>query len=95
MQTRMKDPVRLPTSGKIMDRPIILRHLLNTQNDPFNRAALTENDLEPGNLALTFLMHSPHANPTSFDLILLYILPVAVPELKERIDDWVKSKRRK
>ena len=48
MQTRMKDPVRLPTSGTIMDRPIILRHLLNTQNDPFNRSPLTESDLEPG-----------------------------------------------
>ncbi len=33
----MKDPVKLPTSNKIMDRLVIVRHLLNDKNDPFNR----------------------------------------------------------
>ena len=47
MDTLMKDPVRLPTSGKIMDRSIIARHLLNSSTDPFNRQKLTENMLEP------------------------------------------------
>lgn len=48
MDTLMTDPVRLP-SGTIMDRSIILRHLLNSSTDPFNRQTLTENMLEPGN----------------------------------------------
>lgn len=47
MDTLMTDPVRLP-SGTIMDRSIILRHLLNSSTDPFNRQTLTENMLEPG-----------------------------------------------
>jgi len=45
MATLMTDPVILP-SGIIMDRPIILRHLLNSQTDPFNRQPLTESQLE-------------------------------------------------
>uniref|UniRef100_A0A670YEE9 Ubiquitin conjugation factor E4 B n=1 Tax=Pseudonaja textilis TaxID=8673 RepID=A0A670YEE9_PSETE len=48
MDTLMSDPVRLP-SGTIMDRSVILRHLLNSSTDPFNRQTLTENMLEPGN----------------------------------------------
>ncbi len=45
----MEDPVLLPTSGKVMDRKHITRHLLSTPNDPFNRQALTEEMLKPGN----------------------------------------------
>lgn len=45
----MDDPVLLPSSGKIMDRPVIIRHLLNSQTDPFNRQPLSEDDLTPGN----------------------------------------------
>ena len=48
MDTLMSDPVLLPTSGNIMDRPIIMRHLLNSQTDPFNRMPLTEEELKPG-----------------------------------------------
>lgn len=48
MDTLMTDPVMLP-SGNIMDRSIILRHLLNSPTDPFNRQPLTENMLESGN----------------------------------------------
>lgn len=55
MDTLMTDPVRLP-SGTIMDRSIILRHLLNSSTDPFNRQTLTENMLEPGILAFKLLM---------------------------------------
>ncbi|XP_050424962.1 ubiquitin conjugation factor E4 B [Adelges cooleyi] len=47
MDTLMDDPVILPSSGKIMDRPVIIRHLLNSQTDPFNRQPLTEDDLTP------------------------------------------------
>lgn len=44
MDTLMTDPVILP-SGTIMDRKVILRHLLNSQTDPFNRQPLTESQL--------------------------------------------------
>lgn len=46
MDTIMTDPVLLP-SGKIMDRPVIMRHLLNSNTDPFNRQPLTEDMLVP------------------------------------------------
>ncbi|KAG8568373.1 hypothetical protein GDO81_013972 [Engystomops pustulosus] len=49
MDTLMSEPVRLP-SGTIMDRSIILRHLLNSSTDPFNRQTLTESMLEPGKI---------------------------------------------
>lgn len=62
MDTLMTDPVQLP-SGNIMDRTIILRHLLNSPTDPFNRQPLTESMLEP------------------------------VPELKERIQAWMREKQ--
>ncbi|KAK2885483.1 hypothetical protein Q8A67_016320 [Cirrhinus molitorella] len=62
MDTLMSDPVQLP-SGNIMDRAIILRHLLNSPTDPFNRQPLTESMLEP------------------------------VPELKERIQAWMREKQ--
>uniref|UniRef100_A0A8C8A480 Ubiquitin conjugation factor E4 B n=1 Tax=Oryzias sinensis TaxID=183150 RepID=A0A8C8A480_9TELE len=62
MDTLMTDPVMLP-SGNIMDRSIILRHLLNSPTDPFNRQPLTESMLE------------------------------SVPELKERINAWMKEKQ--
>ena len=47
MDTLMDDPVILP-SNTVMDRPIIMRHLLNSQTDPFNRQPLTEEMLIPG-----------------------------------------------
>ncbi|KAG6451394.1 hypothetical protein O3G_MSEX007135 [Manduca sexta] len=46
MDTLMTDPVVLP-SGKVMDRSVILRHLLNSSTDPFNRQPLTEDQLRP------------------------------------------------
>jgi ubiquitin conjugation factor E4 B len=48
MDTLMIDPVCLPTSNKIMERSVILRHLLNSANDPFNRQPLTEDKLISG-----------------------------------------------
>ncbi len=48
----MEDPVLLPTSGKVMDRKHITRHLLSTPNDPFNRQTLTEEMLKPGKFAI-------------------------------------------
>jgi ubiquitin conjugation factor E4 B len=44
MDTLMDDPVILP-SGTVMDRSIIMRHLLNSNTDPFNRQHLSEDML--------------------------------------------------
>ncbi|PIO70948.1 u-box domain protein [Teladorsagia circumcincta] len=60
MDTLMEDPVRLP-SGHIMDRKHIMRHLLSSQTNPFNRAPLTEEELEPE------LMSLRHKNIGSYD----------------------------
>ncbi|KAK8392611.1 hypothetical protein O3P69_014791 [Scylla paramamosain] len=46
MQTLMEDPVELP-SGVVMDRPTIVRHLLNDPTDPFTRQPLSEEQLLP------------------------------------------------
>ncbi|XP_077997981.1 ubiquitin conjugation factor E4 B-like [Glandiceps talaboti] len=62
MDTMMTDPVLLPTSDTVMDRPIIERHLLNSSTDPFNRQPLTSEELVP------------------------------VPELKTKIQQWMKEK---
>ena len=47
MDTLMEDPVELP-SGKVMDRAVIMRHLLNSSTDPFSRQPLSEDMLMPG-----------------------------------------------
>jgi ubiquitin conjugation factor E4 B len=44
----MKDPVRLPSSGAILDRATIKSHLLSDAKDPFNRVPLTIEDVTPG-----------------------------------------------
>ena len=46
LATLMNDPVKLP-SGITIDRPVIVRHLLNVPLDPFNRQALTVDMLVP------------------------------------------------
>ncbi|CAM9503647.1 unnamed protein product, partial [Hapterophycus canaliculatus] len=43
----MRDPVTLPTSGQIMERQAITRHLLSDAQDPFNRKPLTVEMLQP------------------------------------------------
>jgi ubiquitin conjugation factor E4 B len=45
MVTLMKDPVTLPTSGKVMERATITQHLMNDPSDPFTRAPLAIEDL--------------------------------------------------
>ena len=81
MDTIMEDPVYLP-SGHIMDRSVIMRHLLNTSTDPFNRQPLTEDMLRPG----------IHHKFTLFKFqFLSFFLFIAI-ELKEEIVKW-KQKR--
>ena len=43
----MKDPVLLPTSGNIVDRITIMKHLLSDTTDPYNRKPLTKEMLVP------------------------------------------------
>ncbi|KAI5591797.1 hypothetical protein BDE02_04G107800 [Populus trichocarpa] len=45
--TLMKDPVILPSSRITVDRPVIQRHLLSDNTDPFNRSHLTVDMLIP------------------------------------------------
>ena len=47
MSVVMTDPVMLPSSRQVVDRTTIARHLLSDQSDPFNRAPLTMDMLEP------------------------------------------------
>ncbi|XP_014229412.1 ubiquitin conjugation factor E4 B [Trichogramma pretiosum] len=46
MGTLMEEPVKLP-SGIIMDKDVIIRHLLNSATDPFSRQPLSEDMLQP------------------------------------------------
>lgn len=46
MHTVMEDPVRLPTSGKVVDREVIHRILASEARDPFSRAEVTIDQLE-------------------------------------------------
>ncbi|RUS16656.1 ubiquitin conjugation factor E4 B [Endogone sp. FLAS-F59071] len=45
--TLMEDPVKLPTSNTTVDRSTIRTHLLGDTRDPFNRAPLTMEMVEP------------------------------------------------
>ncbi|KAJ7044177.1 ubiquitin conjugation factor E4 [Mycena alexandri] len=47
MATVMRDPVRLPSSNAILDRSTIKSHLLSDSKDPFNRVALTIEEVIP------------------------------------------------
>lgn len=47
MMDIMEDPVLLPTSGIIMDRKNIERHLMSESTDPFSRQPLTKSELVP------------------------------------------------
>jgi U-box domain len=41
----MRDPVIMPASRQIIDRPTILRHLMTDPRDPISRAPLTPDEL--------------------------------------------------
>ena len=47
MSVLMTDPVRLPSSGQVVDRQTIARHLLSDQTDPFNREPLSLDKVVP------------------------------------------------
>jgi ubiquitin conjugation factor E4 B len=81
MDTLMIDPVCLPTSGNIMDRSVILRHLLNSQTDPFNRQTLSEDRLVDGN-SFNFIFFK--------NFYLFYIVFIDV-ELRQKIHSWIRE----
>ena len=43
----MADPVLLPNSKQVVDRSTIMRHLLSDPSDPFTRAPLSMNQIQP------------------------------------------------
>lgn len=45
--TLMSEPVLLPSSNVIVDRPVIAKHLLSDPIDPFNRQPLNMSDVVP------------------------------------------------
>ncbi|KAK2196739.1 bifunctional Zinc finger [Babesia duncani] len=47
MNDLMEDPVLLPSSGKVLDRKVIARHLMSEPTDPFTRAPLDIQDVVP------------------------------------------------
>ncbi|CAO1622459.1 unnamed protein product [Parajaminaea phylloscopi] len=47
MATLMRNPVRLPTSGAVVDMSTIKSHLLSDASDPFNRSPLKLEDVKP------------------------------------------------
>lgn len=72
----------LPSSKTIVDRSTIKSHLLSDTTDPFNRSPLSIEDVIPG----------------KFVHILVGCLsetPFSVPELKARIDAFLREKRNK
>jgi hypothetical protein len=84
MYTLMKEPVTLPSSGTIMDRSVIVQHLLSDPTDPFNRSPLSVDDLKPGLLLL--LLSLPW-----FELTPLRM--TVATELQAQIEAWVADKR--
>lgn len=79
MDTIMDDPVMLP-SGNVMDRSVIIRHLLNASTDPFNRQPLTEDMLVPSKFIEAYF------NRYNFFLIL------TDEKLREEIKEWKLNK---
>jgi ubiquitin-protein ligase len=47
LATLMREPVLLPSSGKVLDRSTIAKHLLTDQSDPFNRQPLVLAEVVP------------------------------------------------
>jgi hypothetical protein len=49
MGTLIENPVILPNSDMFMEKDVILRHLLTSEDNPFNREPLTKSQLEEYN----------------------------------------------
>ncbi len=73
----MRDPVLLPSSKAIVDRATIKSHLLSDPKDPFNRAPLTLEDVQPCSFHLCSKLYIPD------------IENISGPDLKSRIDEFI------
>ena len=49
MKTPLKNPVQLPGSNEIVEKSVILQHLLSSETNPYTRAPLTKEMLEQHN----------------------------------------------
>ena len=83
MYTVMRDPVMLPSSRTIIDRPTIKSHLLSDSKDPFNRMPLTIEDV---------IERTRPSHP----LLETHVdLDYTEPELKARIENFLSERRKK
>jgi hypothetical protein len=91
----MEDPVILPSSNNTMDRSAITRHLLSDPTDPFNRARLTIDMLQPSTPYFFFFFFCLALEGTvGLTLRDTLLTTVATDtELKARIEEWKQSKR--
>lgn len=80
----MEDPVKLPTSGHIMDRKNIERHLMTEEFDPFNRYAL-----------LLSLVSSKAYVIVLYSMVLKATDLVPQEELRLKIKEFVMEKKEK
>ncbi|XP_011502068.1 PREDICTED: ubiquitin conjugation factor E4 B [Ceratosolen solmsi marchali] len=67
MGTLMEEPVKLP-SGIVMDKDVIIRHLLNSATDPFSRQPLSEDMLAPMNELKARISEWKQQKSTSTDI---------------------------
>ncbi|KAI9269014.1 ubiquitin elongating factor core-domain-containing protein [Phascolomyces articulosus] len=90
----MEDPVLLPTSGTIVDRSTIRAHLLSDTRDPFSRAPLTMEMVEPGKRMFTLQSGFNIVTVITTSIIdhvlflLCFCFVMIAPEMKERIEAW-------
>jgi hypothetical protein len=81
MDNLMEDPVKLPTSGHIMDRKTIERHLMTEEFDPYNRYKIVD--------ILVLLL-----NMFSFSMALKFTDLIPQDELRLQIKEFVKKKKK-
>lgn len=68
--------MHLPTSGTIMDRAVITRHLLNSSTDPFNRSPLSMDQLVPGKIEINCIVRPLIFYHLFTIVVLLFLIPV-------------------
>lgn len=77
MDTLMEEPVKLP-SGIVMDKAVIIRHLLNSATDPFSRQPLSEDMLMPSKYKRSRYVRNGHQQNTVFYLFCFYCVKLLV-----------------
>ena len=85
----MEDPVKLPSSGVVVDRVTIKSHLLLQSNDPYNRTPLKTEDIIPRQSCYHLCIFH------LFDVRALLRACPLEPELKAHIEKFVKERRQR